>query len=261
MGIVSVAHGALFGIGAYSYAILSTQSHLPSVFSVAISGLLAAVLGYVLGFPSLRLKGDYLALATFGFSIVSYDLFDNIVLVTKGPMGITGIPNPLMPLTDKYSYLGLMVILNFLAVASVRKLVNSPWGRIIRTVRDREDVLPLCGKNPTRYKLNAFAFASFWTGVAGALYAGYGSYIHPSNFVPMTSIVILCMVIVGGMGSLKGSIAGALIFVALPELLRLLNISASAAGTINQLIFGLILVLFMILRPQGIFGRYRILNE
>lgn len=264
LGIVSVAHGALFGVGAYAYAILSMQYQFPPIVSLLVCCVLSSIVGYFVAFPSLKLKGDYLALATFGFAIVSYDLFNNLISVTKGPMGIPGIPSPLpwqSGPTDKLGYLLFVVIVVGLAFVTARRLIRSPWGRIIHAIRERESVVLLSGRNPVQYKLITFAFASFWTGAAGALYAGYLSYIHPSSFISMVSIMVLCMVIIGGMDSLVGSILGALIFVSVPELLRFVNVPSSVAGTLNQFIFGLALVLLMILRPQGILGRFRILNE
>lgn len=263
LGIVSVAHGALFGVGAYTYAILTMQYQIHPLLSLLVCSLITSTIGYVVAFPSLRLKGDYLALATFGVAIVSYDLFNNLISVTKGPMGIPGIPSPL-PFQGSDVKLGYLVFAVFIvgfAFIATRRLMQSPWGRIIHAIREREGVVLLSGRNPVKYKLITFTFASFWAGVAGALYAGYLSYIHPSNFISMVSILVLCMVIIGGMDSLAGSILGALIFVSVPELLRFVNVPSSVAGTINQLIFGLALVLLMILRPQGILGRFRILNE
>jgi branched-chain amino acid transport system permease protein len=261
MGIVSVAHGALFGVGAYVYAILSTQYYFPPIVSILLCCTVTAILGYILGAPSLRLKGDYLALATFGFAIVGYDLFNNLISLTKGPMGISGISKPLVGFAGQYGYFALTIFFTACAWLLIRRLAISPWGRIIHAIRNRENVLPLCGKNPVNYKLITLAFASFWTGIAGALYAGYSTYIHPSNFVPMVSIIILCMVIIGGMGSLSGSILGALIFVSIPELLRFLNVPTSMAGTLNQLFFGLLLILLMLVRPQGFLGKYKITNQ
>lgn len=264
LGIVSVAHGALFGIGAYAYAILTTQYQLSPFFSILICSVITAIVGYLIAFPSLKLKGDYLALATFGFAIVSYDIFNNLISITKGPMGITAIPNPVVSLfgiSNKMSYLIFSTFFATLAFFLIRRLDKSPWGRVIHAIRERENIVLLCGKNPVKYKLITFAFASFWAGIAGALYAGYISYIHPSNFITMVSILILCMVIIGGMGSLTGSIIGALIFVSVPEILRFLDVSPSITGIINQFLFGLILILFMVVRPQGILGKYRIINE
>ena len=264
LGIVSVAHGALFGVGAYVYAILTVQYQFNPLLSMLICSFITTVVGYLIAFPSLTLKGDYLALATFGVAIVSYDIFNNLISITKGPMGITAIPNPIFFLfgsSNKIAYLLFTAIFAAIALFLLRRLDQSPWGRVIHAIRERENVVQLCGKNPVKYKLITFAFGSFWAGIAGALYAGYISYIHPSNFITMVSILILCMVIIGGMGSLSGSVIGAAIFVSVPEILRFLNMPSSITGTVNQLLFGLILILFMMLRPQGILGKFRIINE
>lgn len=264
IGIVSVAHGALFGVGAYVYAIFTTQYQFPSVLMILVGGMVTVLLGYLAAFPSLRLRDDYLALATFGLAIAAHDAFNNLLSITKGPMGITGVPRPSIlgyTFADTTYFLVLTVLFAVVGFLLINKLKKSPWGRTVHAIRECETAVLLGGKDPRKYKLTTFAFASFWAGVAGALYGSYISYIHPSNFVPMTSIVLLCMVIVGGMGSLAGSVAGAFIFVALPEILRLVKISTSTAGTINQLLFGILIILFMLMRPQGIFGRQRILNE
>ncbi|OPY80195.1 MAG: leucine/isoleucine/valine transporter permease subunit [Syntrophorhabdus sp. PtaU1.Bin153] len=262
-GIISVAHGALFGLGAYVYAVLGATFHLPFSVALVFSSLATTFTGILLAVPSLRLKGDYLALATFGFAIIAYDIFDNLLLFTKGPMGITDIQGPDFPFQvhGKTWYLFLVTAFAVVTYLLARRLLQSPWGRVIRAISEKESLVTFSGRNTYRYKLVTFAFASFWTGVAGSLYSSYLSYIHPSNFLPMTSILILCMVVAGGMGSLTGSILGTSIFICVPEVLRFLNLPSSVAGNTNELLFGLALILFMLFKPQGILGKYLSLNE
>ena len=264
LGILSIAHGALFGIAAYTLGILTLDYNMSFWAALMIGGIVSSFFGLIIVIPCLKLKGDYLALATFGFAVAAYDIFNNWIDLTKGPMGIPGISAPTVfgfELSNKGLYFIVVIIILSLALLSIRRIATSPWGRVLQAIREEEVAVEVIGRNPRRYKLITFIFSAFWSGIAGGLYAGYTSFIHPSNFTPMVSILILCMVILGGIGSLSGSIAGVFVLISLPEILRFLNLPGNLVGSLNQILYGLILVLFMLLRPQGLFGKYKFIGE
>ena len=264
VGILSIAHGALFGVAAYALGILTLDYHISFWLALIIGGVVSSGVGLIIALPCLKLKGDYLALATFGFAVAAYDIFNNWIDFTRGPMGIPGIEAPAIlgiELSNKGLYLFTVVVFLVIAFLSMKRISNSSWGRVLQAIREEEIVVELSGKDTRRYKLITFVFSAFWAGIAGGLYAAYISFIHPSNFTPMVSILILCMVILGGLSSLLGSIIGAFVLISLPEILRFFNLPGSLVGSLNQIIYGLILVLLMLLRPQGLLGRYKFIGE
>jgi branched-chain amino acid transport system permease protein len=139
----------------------------------------------------------------------------------------------------------------------IQRIVNSPFGRILRAIREDETAALAVGKNVNKYKIIVFAIGAFFAGIAGSLYAHYITFIDPSSFTVMESITILLMVVFGGMGSLSGSFIGAAVLVILPELLRFVGMPSSIAAPLRQMIYGLLLVVLMLKRPQGIVGKYR----
>jgi branched-chain amino acid transport system permease protein len=156
-----------------------------------------------------------------------------------------------------WSYLILVVIFVVLTYLVMRRIVNSPFGRILRAVRDDEIAALAMGKNVNKYKIIVFVVGAFFAGIAGSLYAHYITFIDPSSFTVMESITILLMVVFGGMGNLGGSFVGAAILVIFPEMLRFLGMSSSVAALLRQMIYGLLLIVLMLKRPQGILGTYK----
>ncbi|MBX6378901.1 MAG: branched-chain amino acid ABC transporter permease, partial [Clostridia bacterium] len=256
-GIFSVAHAALFGAGAYTSAILSTQAgwgFLPALAAaVAVAGLLSAAMAL----PSLRVAGDYFVVASFGMQIVIYNLFVNWDRVTRGPAGIPGIPAP-----DLFGWtvpglggrLALAVALAVLAVAAVGRLTGSPFGRVLRGIREDAVAARALGKDERLAKTWATVVAGCFAGGAGSLYAHHFRFIDPYSFTVDQSILILTMVVVGGSGTLAGSVAGALFLTAAPEALRFLALPVNVAAPLRQVLFGLALLICAIFRPQGILG-------
>ena len=221
---------------------------------------MAALLGIVIGIPSLRLKGDYLALATFGLAVIVYSVAKNWVSVTRGPMGLPGIPRYSLfglSLDSILSYLLLVGILVLITIFVLRRVVNSPFGRVLTSVREDEIASEAMGKNTAKHKLLVFIIGAFFAGIGGSLYAHYITFIDPSSFTVMESITILLMVIFGGMGSIAGSVVGATVLVFFPELLRFLGMPSSIAAPMRQMIYGLLLIILMIWRPKGLLGKYK----
>ena len=259
-GLPALGHGAFFCVGAYTSALLALRVGLSPWIGLMIGACIAALSGIIVGFPALRLKGDYLALSTFGSAVIVYSVAKNWVSLTKGPMGLPAIP-PFrifrFPLDSTISYLALVTAFASLTIMVTRRIVNSPFGRVLRSIREDEIAAEALGKNVTRYKLSAFAIGALSAGIAGSLYAHYITFIDPSSFTVIESITILLMVIFGGMGSITGSAIGGATLVIFPELLRFLGMPSSVAAQTRQIIYGLLLVVLMVKRPQGLIGAYR----
>ena len=259
-GLPALGHAAFSCIGAYTSSLLALNMGLSPWIGLLIGACVAALSGIVIGYPAVRLKGDYLALATFGLGVIIYSIAKNWVSLTRGPMGLPGIPGFSIfgfHLSEIWSYLLLVLVFVIITIFVIRRVVNSPFGRILRSIREDEIASQALGKYTTKHKLLVFIIGAFFAGIAGSLYAHYITFIDPSSFTIMESITILLMVIFGGMGSISGSIAGAVILVVFPELLRFLGMPSSIAAPMRQMIYGLLLVVLMIKRPQGIMGRYQ----
>jgi branched-chain amino acid transport system permease protein len=260
IGIASLGHAAFFCVGAYISALLALNLGVSPWIGLMAGACGAAVLGAIIGMPSLRLKGDYLALATFGAGLIVYSVAKNWVSLTRGPMGLPGIPGFSLfgfSLGSIWSYLILVIALTLVTVFVVHRFVNGAYGRVLRSIREDEIASETLGKNTNKYKLQVFVVGAFFAGIAGSLYAHYITFIDPSSFTVMESITILLMVIFGGMGSIKGSVVGAVLLVMFPEMLRFLGMPSSIAAPMRQMIYGLLLIVFMIKRPQGLLGKYR----
>jgi len=259
-GLASLGHAAFSCVAAYTSALLALNYGVSPWLGLLIGAVIAALSGLVIGFPSLRLKGDYLALATFGLGVIIYSVAKNWVSLTRGPMGLPGIPGFSIlgyELSSVWHYLIIILVFVVLTCFVIKRVVNSPFGRVLQGIREDEIATLALGKNINKYKIVVFVIGAFFAGIAGSLYAHYITFIDPSSFTVMESITILLMVVFGGMGSLSGSFVGAAVLVILPELLRFLGMPSSVAAPLRQMIYGLLLVVLMLKRPQGILGRYK----
>jgi branched-chain amino acid transport system permease protein len=256
-GMFNLGHIAFFGIGAYCSALLAFQG-FPFLACLFLGALLAGAIGYFIGISTLKLKGDYLAIATLGLGEFIRSVFNNWMGLTRGPMGLPGIPKPTifsLHINSTESYLILALIFFFLTFLIMEKLFRSPYGRVLKGIREDEFAAQALGKDVYRFKLHALFLGCFFAGMAGSLYAHYISFIDPSTFTIQQTIFILIMVVLGGMGNNIGAILGAVIIILLPELLRLLNLPGHVTGPLKQMIFSLLLILLMLFRPRGILGR------
>ena len=259
-GLAALGHAAFSCVGAYVSALLALNLGISPWIGLIAGAILASLLGLIIGYPALRLKGDYLALATFGFGVIVYSIAKNWVGLTRGPMGLPGIPTFSFfgfKLEAIWAYLLLVIFFVCLTIFVIGRITNSPFGRILKSIREDEIASESLGKNTAKYKLLVFMVGAFFAGIAGSLYAHYITFIDPSSFTVMESITILLMVIFGGMGTIGGSIVGAIVLVVFPELLRFLGLPSSIAAQMRQMIYGLLLVTLMIFRPQGILGKFR----
>lgn len=249
-GLLNLGFVAFYAIGAYTYALLNTKAGISFWPALPFSVGLATVAGFLLAVPALRLKGDYLAIVTLGFGEITRLILNNWDSMTRGPNGISGIAPPvIMSLSfgklSHYYYLVLVFVI--LSLFINKRVYLSRIGRAWVAIREDEIAASVMGINTTMYKLYAFAFGAFWAGLAGALFAGKMQFVSPESFTFMESVLILCMVILGGLGSIAGVILGAFILVLLPEILREVQLY-------RMLALGAGLVLLMIFRPQGLFG-------
>lgn len=259
-GLPALGHAAFFAVGAYISALLALNLGISPWIGLIVGASFAALTGVVIGASSLRLKGDYFALVTIAFAFIVYYTVKNWVSVTRGPMGLPGIPGFSvfgLSLDSTFSYFILVFVFVLITIFIVRRIVDSPFGRVLKSIREDEIAAEALGKDTTKHKLLAFVIGAFFAGIAGSLYAHYITFIDPSSFTIMESILILLMVIFGGMGSIKGSILGAIILVVFPELLRFLGMPSAIAAPTRQMIYGLVLIILMIKRPQGLMGRFR----
>lgn len=259
-GLAALGHMAFAAVGAYASSLLALNLGISPWIGLIIGAILASVLGAIVAYPSLRLKGDYLALATFGLGVIVYSISKNWVSLTRGPMGLPGIPSFSIfsyQISNVWSYLVLVLIFVLITYLAIRNITSSPFGRILKGIREDEIASQAMGKNVNKYKLIVFIVGAFFAGIAGSLYAHYISFIDPSSFTIMESITILLMVVFGGMGSLAGSFVGASALIILPEFLRFLGMPSSVAAPLRQMIYGLLLVALMIWRPQGLMGKYK----
>ena len=259
-GLVNLGHAAFYATGAYISALLTLQVGLLPWIGLIAGGFGAALIGIIVTLPALRLKSDYLALATLGAGIIIYQVSKNWTSLTRGPMGLPGIPGFSIfgiAIDLTWSYLILVVVFVLITLFIINRLVTGAYGRVLKSIREDEVASSVLGKNVNKYKFQVFITGAFFAGLAGSLYAHYITFIDPSSFTIMESMTIILMVIFGGMGSIKGSVVGAVILVVIPEMLRFLGMPNSIAAPLRQMIYGLLLVILMMKRPQGLFGKFR----
>jgi len=249
-GLLNLGFVAFYAIGAYSYALLNTKLGMGFWASLPLSVMLVTLSGFILAIPALRLRGDYLAIVTLGFGEIVRLVLNNWDSLTKGPNGIGGIETPHlfgMHISRLSHFYYFIIIFVLLAVFIIRRVSASRIGRAWIAIREDEIASSSIGINTTAYKLYSFAFGAFWAGLAGVLFAAKMQFVSPESFTFMESVLILCMVILGGLGSIPGVILGAIILVMLPEMLREVQLY-------RMLALGSGLVMLMIFRPQGLLG-------
>ena len=258
-GLLSLAHASFYGIGAYSSALLAINFDVPFSLSVLAAVLIAALSSLLISLPSLRLSDDYFAIATFGLQMILFSVFNNWMVVTHGPLGVTGIPHPTIfgwTVSSSIQYAVFALVLAALAYGTVRLVTMGPFGRVIHAIREDELFAESLGKNTARAKVTVCAISSALAALAGSTYAHFVTFIDPTSFTVMESILIIAMVIVGGAGSIWGPAIGAASLVLLPEILRFVGLPNAAAANLRQIVYGILLVIMMMCRPQGLVGRY-----
>src|SRR3989338_5688379 len=243
-GLLNLGHIAFFGIGAYTSALL-TKAGVPFIIAFLAAGIFASIFGYLLVLVTRKLKGDYLALATLGFSFVVYSMLLNLTSLTRGPLGIPGIAKPSilsLVIKSNSAYLIFVALITLVSCIIIYRIVRSPFGRLLEATRDDELGLQVLGKNTFALKCKAMMISAFFAGIAGSVYAHYITYIDPGSFMLGEIILMLTIVIVGGIASLKGSVVATFLIVLIPELLRFFHLPSSVLGPVRQMLYALILI-------------------
>ncbi len=256
-GLLNLGHVAFFGIGAYTSTLL-VKAGVPFIAAFIIAGLFASVFGYLLVLATRKLKGDYLALATLGFSFVVTSVLLNWSSLTRGPLGISGIPKPEifgLLIKSNNAYFLFAIVIAVITYLIIWRITKSPFGRLLEATRDDELATRSMGKNTFALKYKAMMISAFFAGLAGSLFAHYITFIDPSSFALTELILIFTIVIVGGIASLGGSVAGTIIIILIPELLRFFALPSSILGPMRQIIYALLLIFILLYRPKGLFGR------
>ena len=277
LGQLSLGHCGFMAVGAYAAALISLAFQRAGVYdqksgpvfllvllvSFLAAGLLAAVLGLLVGIPALRLKGDYLAIITLGFGMIIVNIINNLPFCGQQGLGQGSASSALYATglgfsnDEKMHYLWLVALAVVVCVAAMFMFVRSKYGRAIRAIRDNEIAASASGINVNYYKVLTFTISAFFAGISGALYACCNGALATTSFAftngsILNSVFIVVMVVVGGMGSLTGSIVAAVVLTALPEALRFIpNFS-----DYRMLIYSIVLIIVMIFKPSGLLGRY-----
>ena len=260
-GLLSVTQAAFYGIGAYATAILLTTTGMNFFLSILVGIIVTIVVSLAIGFILSRFNGDYYALGSFGFNIIVGSIFLNWQSLTNGPLGIPGIKRPELfgiNFNNNLYFLFLVVIVAVLLYYFAKFLTESSFGRVLKAIREDEKAIQIFGYNTLFFKLTIFVIGACIASVAGSFFASYITYVDPSSFMLMESVFILVIIILGGLANNKGAVMGAIFLVLLPEILRFVGFSSDIAAQMRQVTYGLILILLMLYRPQGLVGEYKI---
>lgn len=257
-GLLTVAHAALFGVGAYTAAIL-TKSGTSFPVAVAAGICLSCIFAVFIAVAATRVRGDYFVIASFGFQMAFSQVANNWISLTGGPAGVVGIPALEFfgwRATARSSAAVVAVLIASVCCLASSVISRSQIGRVLRTIREDEILAQAFGHDVRLLKIFVFVVGAAMAAVAGALYASYMSFIDPTSFSVSESIFMLTIVMLGGAGSMLGSVVGAVFLVILPEALRFVGMPADVAANMRQIIYGGMLVVLMIYRPRGAFGEF-----
>lgn len=260
-GLLSIAQAAFYGLGAYVTAITMTGLGYNFFISIIIGIGVAAVVAFCIGYVLSKFSGDFFALVSLGFNVIILSIFLNWQSLTRGPLGIPGIQRPSIFGVNFSSNLSFLILAGLLAAATYfmsQFIANSSFGRVLKAIREDEKAIQAFGYKTYNYKLIIFIIGAMMASVAGSLYASYISFIDPFSFTLNESIFVLAIIILGGLANNKGAIAGAIFLIILPEVLRFVGFPTDIAAQTRQLVYGIILVLLMMYRPQGLVGEYKI---
>lgn len=273
-GLMSMAHGAFFGVGAYASALILLRLGVNYFAAMAVAIIVSMIIAGAIAIPALRTRSDYLVLLTLGFQVIIFGLMSTQQWLTQGPRGLSQIPRPEifgLNFTTAPSYLPFIMIMSALSFAVVWRITHSPFGRMLKAMREDEDVALSFGKDVVRLKVLAFMMAGGIAAVAGSLFASYTTYINPLYFKTETSVLMIAIVALGGLANLWGTVLGALLLVIIPEILTFwvngITIAGveltgyDLAGPMQGIIYGLLLVLFMRFRPEGMIPEYMTLGR
>ena len=254
-GLLNIGHAAFYAVGAYSTAILMVEYGMSFWLTIPVGMFFGVLLGILLGFPTLRVRDDYLAIVTLGFGQIVYIVANNWMGLTRGPRGIPGIPAPRLEFSDYQiviesypAYYYLILLFVFITICACVRIKDSRVGLAWTAIREDEDVAAVMGINLVYYKTMAFGFSAAVGALAGSFFAVFQSFVSPNSFTILESVIIITIPILGGLGSIPGTIIGAIVMIGGPEFFR-------AASEYRMVIMGAFMVVMMIVRPQGLFGK------
>ena len=256
-GLLNFGHIAFYAIGAYTSALL-TINGCPFILALILAGIIPCIFAYILSIPTNKLKGDYLGLATIGFSFLIYAVLINWIGLTRGPLGIPGIPKPEIlgfVFNSNILFLILTIIITLLSLFIINKIIKSKFGLLLQATRDDEIAVKSLGKNTFKIKTTGLMLSAFFAGIAGSLFAHFITFIDPSSFTFMALIPVISIIIVGGLASIKGTIVATVILTLIPEILRFVGLPSSLVGPGRQIIYALILIIILIYFPKGFYGK------
>ena len=259
-GLVSLAQAAFYGIGAYATAIGMTQLGLEFFSSILLGLAINIAIAFVVGKILSRFQYDYYAIVSAGLSVIVFAVLLNWKEVTNGALGIYGIGKPQIGSYAFYSngaFLGLTFLVTLAVYVLYMWIDRSSFGRVLKALREDEKLTQMLGYKTKYYKSVIFVLSAALSGVAGAFFASYIAFIDPTTFQLKEGIFLFTIIVVGGLSSAKGSVVGALILISLPEVLRFIGLPYETAAQLQQIIYGAMLVLMMVFKPQGLFGKYR----
>lgn len=270
-GLLTLAHAGYFAAGAYAYALLTTQAGWGFLPAAAAGAVLCSVLSLALSLAAWRLRGDFFVLVSLSVQALIFSAVYNWAAtdapvgslrnLTNGPLGIAGIPRPAFGSWTASTPASMAILSSLMSVGVLLvmwRLSRSPWARMLIAIRDDELAARGLGKSARLARVQAFAISCAVAGVAGAVYASYVRYLDPSTASLDEGILMLSMALVGGLGNLRGPVVGAFLLIAIPEALRLVQLPEAQAANLRLCAYGLLLVVLMHLRPQGVAGVYRV---
>jgi branched-chain amino acid transport system permease protein len=263
-GLFNLGHAAFYGIGAYTSALL-VKAGVPWLLAVLASMAMAGFVAFVIGIPTLRLVGDYLAVVTMGLGEITRAVFKNWISLTRGPMGLPGIPHASIlgiefDTAEKFLILGVVCLVIVFVVAE--RILYSPFGRVLKGIREDEAAVQALGKNTYRFKMGILIVGSAMAGLAGSLFAHYITFIDPSSFVMWLTFFIFLIIVLGGLGNNLGAVVVTVVFVALREGLRFVGLPLWLnPAALQQLIFGILLIVATIFVPRGLIPERKVVYE
>lgn len=259
-GLFSLCHAVFYGIGAYAATLLMMKANFGFLPAISASMIITGLFALAVGIPALKFRGDYFAIVTLGFQMIVFSILYNWISFTRGPYGIPGIARPVIAgfeFNSLPAYLLLTSLFLLITSAILFIIYDSPFGLALKALRDDEMAAKGLRKSPMHMFIYAFVIAGMVASLAGGLYATYVTYIDPTSFTLDESIYILTILLIGGAGNKTGPFVGAVIMVLLPEALRFLGLPDTIAANVRQMLYGLMLILLMFLRPQGIAGEFK----
>ena len=260
-GLLSMTQAAFYGLGAYAYALLSLRLGLPFFVTLPAAIALCALVGWLFGHAALRFRNEAFVLATIGFQMIVYVTLYNWTDLTRGPYGISGIPRPSffgigiesVPAYFLFTLVLFAVVLGFMHLVS-----RSPFALSLKALRDDEAAAQTLGICPKGQYIRAMVFSAAVAAVPGVCFASYITYIDPTSFTLTESIFIACILLVGGSGNIKGPMSGVALMIIMPEVLRFVGLPDAVAANLREIIYGILLIVLMYMKPKGMAGAYAI---